>query len=98
MSQRVLRYSGSLQALMRGLELLSASIEWNETQGSLSRALMNIPFRSSAMISEEAILKRAYEIWEKSGKPSGREDEFWHLAERELQEEKVRPPPEEVVI
>jgi len=50
------------------------------------------------MISEDAILKRAYEIWEKSGKPNGREDEFWHLAERELREEEVRPPPEEVVI
>jgi Protein of unknown function (DUF2934) len=50
------------------------------------------------MINEEEILKRAYEIWEKSGKPNGRDDDFWHLAERELQEEAVRPPPEEVVI
>jgi hypothetical protein len=29
---------------------------------------------------------RAHELWEQAGKPDGREDEFWHLAERDLQE------------
>jgi hypothetical protein len=28
---------------------------------------------------------RAYELWEKNGKPEGKEDEFWAQAERELQ-------------
>jgi len=36
--------------------------------------------------SEEQIRMRAHELWEQAGKPDGREDEFWHLAERDLQE------------
>ena len=35
--------------------------------------------------SEEQIRMRAHELWEQAGKPNGREDEFWHLAERDLQ-------------
>ena len=34
--------------------------------------------------SEEAIKKRAHRLWEQNGKPEGRADEFWHLAEHEL--------------
>lgn len=35
--------------------------------------------------TEEQIRKRAFELWEQAGKPEGREDEFWHQAQRELQ-------------
>jgi hypothetical protein len=34
--------------------------------------------------TEEQIRLRAHELWEKAGKPEGREDEFWHQAENEL--------------
>lgn len=34
---------------------------------------------------EEHIQKRAKEIWEQAGKPEGRDAEFWHQAEKELQ-------------
>jgi DUF2934 family protein len=34
----------------------------------------------------EAIAKRAYELYEKSGRPDGRDVEFWLEAERELSE------------
>jgi hypothetical protein len=34
----------------------------------------------------EQIRTRAHQLWEQAGKPDGREDEFWHQAERELQE------------
>jgi hypothetical protein len=30
------------------------------------------------------IVRRAYEIWEQHGKPDGRDEEFYHQAEREL--------------
>ena len=40
------------------------------------------------MISEEAILKRAYELWEQAGKPPGRDEEFWLTAERELNDKR----------
>jgi hypothetical protein len=32
------------------------------------------------------IVRRAYELWEQAGKPEGRDQEFYHQAERELQE------------
>jgi hypothetical protein len=35
--------------------------------------------------AEEKIRIRAYELWEQSGRPEGRQHEFWHQAERELQ-------------
>jgi hypothetical protein len=36
--------------------------------------------------AEEKIRMRAHEFWEQAGTPYGREDEFWHLAERDLLE------------
>ena len=36
---------------------------------------------------DEQILNRAYKIWEQHGRPEGREDEFWHLAQQELRNE-----------
>ena len=33
---------------------------------------------------EEAIRRRAYELWEHAGWPDGRSDEFWHAARLEL--------------
>jgi Protein of unknown function (DUF2934) len=40
--------------------------------------------------TEHEIRTRAHELWEQAGKPEGREDEFWHLAERDLQEKPER--------
>jgi len=34
--------------------------------------------------TEDRIRTRAHQLWEAAGKPEGREDEFWHEAEREL--------------
>ena len=34
--------------------------------------------------TDEQIRERAYQLWEKLGKPGGREEEFWHLAEQDL--------------
>jgi hypothetical protein len=33
---------------------------------------------------EEAIRRRAYELWEHAGMPDGRSEEFWHAARLEL--------------
>lgn len=33
---------------------------------------------------EDAIRRRAYELWEQAGRPEGRSDEFWHAARDEL--------------
>ncbi|MBR0904156.1 DUF2934 domain-containing protein [Bradyrhizobium liaoningense] len=36
---------------------------------------------------DEAVAARAYELWEKAGKPEGRDEDFWRLAEQELLDE-----------
>ncbi len=36
--------------------------------------------------TEDQIRQRAHEIWERHHRPNGRDDEFWHQAEQELQE------------
>ena len=40
--------------------------------------------RLAARRTREKIRARAYELWELAGKPEGRDDEFYHLAEQEL--------------
>jgi Protein of unknown function (DUF2934) len=37
------------------------------------------------------IVRRAYKIWEDAGKPDGKDQEFYHQAERELKDERRRP-------
>ncbi len=49
---------------------------------------------SCKSLAEEHIRTRAHELWERAGSPEGREDEFWHRAEKELQEtEELREIP-----
>ncbi len=36
---------------------------------------------------DEQIRSHAYRLWEKAGRPEGRDDEFWLEAERELRAE-----------
>lgn len=42
--------------------------------------------------TDEQIRARAHELWEKAGKPEGRQEEFWHLAEQELLNEDASSP------
>jgi hypothetical protein len=47
--------------------------------------------------TEEQIRVRAHELWEQAGKPEGREDEFWHQAERQLSgEEGLKEVPDDI--
>jgi hypothetical protein len=34
--------------------------------------------------TQEQVIHRAYELWEQAGKPEGRDQEFYHQADREL--------------
>jgi hypothetical protein len=43
------------------------------------------PQQEPAEISEEEIRLRAYQIWERAGKPAGHDHEHWLQAQRELQ-------------
>lgn len=40
------------------------------------------------MPTDSEIETRAYQLWERAGKPEGREQDFWRRAERELQKER----------
>jgi hypothetical protein len=39
--------------------------------------------------SEDEIRLRAHELWERAGRPHGKEDQFWLEAERQLKEERI---------
>jgi hypothetical protein len=43
---------------------------------------------------EEQIRTRAHQLWEVAGRPEGREAEFWHEAERELNDGAKNSPDE----
>ena len=45
--------------------------------------------------AEMDIVRRAYELWERTGKHDGRDQEFYHQAEQELQKENEQPSPEQ---
>jgi hypothetical protein len=32
------------------------------------------------------VVRRAYELWQQAGEPSGKDEEFYHQARKELQE------------
>jgi hypothetical protein len=38
----------------------------------------------------EEIRQRAHQLWEKAGKPEGKEDHFWLEAERQLNQERIQ--------
>jgi hypothetical protein len=42
--------------------------------------------------TEEQILARACELWQKAGEPAGRDEEFYHQAEQELRNEDKSSP------
>jgi hypothetical protein len=37
-------------------------------------------------VDEQEVRQRAYRLWEQHGRPSGRDNEFWFRAEREVQQ------------
>jgi hypothetical protein len=46
--------------------------------------------------TEEQIRQRAQKIWEENHRPTGRDDEFWYQAERQLEaEEQLKDLPED---
>ena len=46
--------------------------------------------------TDEQIRIRAYELWEQAGKPDGRDQEFYHEAERVLENEPAMEIPEDI--
>jgi len=59
---------------------LAALVFRQENDASKERQLMNSD-------REHKVRERAYQIWEREGRPEGREDEHWAQAEREIESE-----------
>ena len=45
---------------------------------------------TSMTVPEDKIRRRAFELWDQSGRPADRENEFWYEAERQLEEEIIK--------
>jgi hypothetical protein len=41
----------------------------------------------------DQIRQRVHELWEQNHRPDGKDEEFWHQAERELQQAEQRAEP-----
>lgn len=39
------------------------------------------------MIDDHQVRERAYELWEKDGRPEGAEEKYWRLAQEQLEAE-----------
>jgi hypothetical protein len=79
--RKLARWIGDRETVQRILALVDELIE---------RA------RALAKPAEEKIRKRAREIWEDNGRPTGRDEEFWLQAERELQEGELKETPDDI--
>jgi hypothetical protein len=47
--------------------------------------------------TQEEITLRAYQIWEENNKPEGRDEEFYHQAEKELSEGQLDGPTPDIL-
>jgi hypothetical protein len=81
-----------LRAKADKYRMLARWVADRETAASIMDLTRELEQRASSMEkpSEDEIGKRAREIWEQSHRPTGRDDEFWHQAERELREAQER--------
>lgn len=41
-------------------------------------------------MNEETIRERAYQLWERAGRPKGRSEEFWHAARAEIEGDEAK--------
>jgi hypothetical protein len=59
-----------------------------ETAQGITALSEKLQLRASALAkrTENRVRRRAREIWQENGRPSGRDEEFWLQAEREFRE------------
>jgi Protein of unknown function (DUF2934) len=68
--------------------MLARSLMDRETVARIMELSKELEDRALAMEkpTEDEIRTRAYQLWDEDHRPSGRDDEFWFQAERELQQ------------
>jgi hypothetical protein len=45
-----------------------------------------------APVDDDRVRRRAYEIWEREGRPDGHDQEYWHRARRDIENEAQTTP------
>jgi hypothetical protein len=89
MSDQRVEIERKLEQARRLSALVSDSITRQrlaDFRDELARSLRKFPSRREH-ITEDEVRHRAHDLWEQHGSPSGRDEEFWVRAERELVEE-----------
>jgi hypothetical protein len=78
----------SVLAKARKYRNLTRMIDDRDTARGILELIEELKARALALVKpdEEHIRVRAREIWDENGRPSGRDEEFWYQAERELRE------------
>jgi hypothetical protein len=74
---------GTLSAPLSSTSSPSVSRNAKSSGGSTTRPV-------SRAFSHEEIAARARAIWEREGRPEGRDEPIWYQAERELREQELR--------
>jgi hypothetical protein len=79
--------AAQLRAKADKYRMLARWVTDRETAQRIAELTAELEQRASILEkpSQDRIRERAHEIWEESHRPAGRDDEFWHRAERELQ-------------
>src|SRR5215207_3598758 len=72
----------NIACMERGLEQFWPSV----VSPSQNRRQDRLQGTSMATPKEMDVVRRAYELWQQAGEPSGKDDEFYHQAKKELQE------------
>jgi hypothetical protein len=82
------RIVASVLAKANRYRKLTRMIDDRETAQRILQLTEELKERALALAepNEEHTRVRAREIWEKNGRPCGRDEEFWYQAERELRE------------
>jgi hypothetical protein len=80
--------AGGEMRLPRRLPLKTGLFLTRKSGSCLETKHPHLPQIGAMTISYEDIARRAYEIWEREGRPAGNEQENWGRAEEELRQER----------
>jgi hypothetical protein len=76
--------AGRMTADQKVDEASIESMDGSDPPGYLSSGVGSPEERQAAGSEEEAIRRLAYEIWEREGRQSGRDEEYWHRAREQI--------------
>ena len=82
------RLEQQLEQATRLVSAVSDQTTLQRIRAFIAELKQRLERRRARRRSKEEIRARARSLWETAGRPSGRDEEFWLQAERELNDEK----------